>query len=127
VFGSTLYFVLPMSIFTFNFLAIFSLMFLILIGYLAGFILLSINIHFLVEKVIYQFVKLYTLPYIALIALKNLSAHRIRNRNTSLIYSVSIAFVLFLWSSMQVIIENSFYYSLKKHGCEIHLKAATHF
>ncbi len=36
------------------------------------------------------------------VVLKNMAAHRIKNRRTAIMYAISIAFVIFVWTSMQV-------------------------
>lgn len=107
LFGLMMYFFLPYSILTFNFFWLLVFMFLILFGYLVGFILLSLNIQYLFERGIYYLVRLYTPQHLAFIALKNMAAHRLRNRKTSLMYSISISFVMFLWTCSNLMISNA--------------------
>jgi hypothetical protein len=63
---------------------------------LLGLVLLSYSFHYLLEK----FVAYATLFWVKStdfnLMLKNLSAHRIKNRRAALLYSLSVAFIVFV-------------------------------
>jgi len=102
VFGISIYYLLPLSLLTFNLALLINIFFWILIGLLVGFILLSLNVQYLFERFI-----VYTVFYITgsatrSLILKNLAAHRIKNRRTSIMYSLSMAFIIFIWMATRV-------------------------
>ena len=51
-----------------------------------------------------------------LLVLKNLTAHRLRNRMTSIIFSLAIGFIVFLIVSYNLQIKSSSLINLKKEG-----------
>jgi ABC-type transport system involved in multi-copper enzyme maturation permease subunit len=101
-----------------------SLLFLILLGFLIGLILISFNIIHLFQKALYlSSLALGVGVHVAQVSLANLGAHRVRNSRTSLMLSVALSFVMFMMCTIELLVENNFLYRLSKYGVEVLLKA----
>lgn len=61
------------------------------------------------------------------IAIKNLQAHRLRNRLVSLIYSISIAFVIFLWTTVNLFLDHNYADKLYYYGDDMDIRAENTF
>lgn len=95
-FGVSIYYLLPLSLLSFDIGLLLAIFFWILIGMLVGAVLLTLNIQHLVEKLIIFVFFICFKPATKTILTKNLAAHRLRNRRTGLMYSISLAFIIFL-------------------------------
>ena len=101
-FGVSIYYLLPLALLSFDFALLISIFFWILIGLLVGCILLAMNIQYLIEKLVVTVCLFWIKAAIRTIVIKNLASHRIKNRRTAIMYGLSIAFVIFVWTSMTV-------------------------
>lgn len=102
MFGISIYYLLPLALLSFDFALLISIFFWILIGLLVGCIMLSMNIQYLLEKFVVWFCFFWVKAAIRTIVVKNLASHRLKNRRTAIMYGLSIAFVIFVWTSMTV-------------------------
>ncbi len=112
VFGVSIYYLLPLSLLSFNLGLVIAIFFWILIGLLLGLVILSLNIQHLMERLIVFIVfgvllRCFVKTGFRKLILKNLAAHRIRNRRTGIMYSLSLAFVIFLIVAYQVQIRST--------------------
>lgn len=125
-----------------NIALLINIFFWILVGLLLGFVLLSLNIQHLLERlIIFLTFLILSLPYyiiviirpirrctyisggLQLLVQKNLAAHRIRNRRTAVMYSLSLAFVLFILISYDMQIRSSSYSTKQSHGAYLELSS----
>jgi len=109
IFGVSLYIFLPLSMLTFNLGFLLSMFFMILIGIFLGLALLSLNFQYVVERFVTQLFFFWTSSSFRTIILKNLVAHKVRNRQTALMYSLSLGFIIFITVSLNQEINNVAY------------------
>jgi len=102
MFGISIYYLLPLSLLSFNIGLLLIIFFVILIGLLIGCCLLAMNVQYLIEKLVVFLCFWWENAAIKNLIVKNLSAHRIKNRRTALMYAVSISFIIFIWTAMQI-------------------------
>ena len=93
-FGVTIYYFLPLSLLSMNFGLVLEIFFLILLGLLAGLAILSLNLQRLLEYLIVHLVLFFEKRSMKKLVLKNLTAHKLRNRLTSVIYALTTGFVI---------------------------------
>jgi hypothetical protein len=79
-----------------NFKLILSIFFMILLGMLFGLTLLSFNLQRILEIVLTHALLSYEHSSMRMLVLKNLTAHKMRNKMTSIIFSLAIGFIVFL-------------------------------
>ena len=95
-YGFGVYYLLPLSMVSFNFSLAMSIFFSILFGMIFSLAVIGINlmpfINFLILKIILIFENKST----KIIVYKNLIAHSDRNRMTSLMFSLTLGFIIFL-------------------------------
>ena len=95
-YGFGVYYLLPLSMVSFNFSLAMSIFFSILFGMIFSMAVIGINlmpyISFFILKILLIFEKKST----KLIVYKNLIAHSDRNRMTSLMFSLTLGFIIFL-------------------------------
>jgi len=101
---------------SFNFSLILRIFFLILLGMLFGLTLLSLNLQRLLEVALTYTLLAWEKQSMRLLILKNLTAHRLRNRMTSIIFSLAIGFIVFLIVSYNLQIKSSTLINLKRQG-----------
>ena len=90
--------------------------FLLLLLMLMGLVMLSLNGQHILEKVIVNALLFWDQVAIRTIVLKNLVAHRRRNRMTTIMYAVSLGFIIFLYVSYDVQITSVYYQTQQSHG-----------
>lgn len=101
-YGLSIYYFLPLAMLSFNFSLILKIFFFILVGMLLGLSLLAFNLQRFLE-IIFTYVFLsFEKKSMKMMVIKNLSAHRMRNKMTSIIYSIALGFIIFLIVSYQL-------------------------
>jgi ABC-type lipoprotein release transport system permease subunit len=95
-FGFGIYYVMPLSLLSFNLALLLNLFVLLLVGMLLGMVLLSLNVSYLLERLVLQVFFFWDADAVTEIAVKNMGAHRPRNRKTAVLYSLSLAFIVFI-------------------------------
>lgn len=123
IYGASIYYFLPLALISYNFSLIGFIFLFILIGILLGMVLLSLNIENILQKVITYILLFFTKSYTKQVIVKNLTAHRLKNRKTSLMYSISVG--LFILTSVGL---DNILLSAKKeimilYGSEVTLRA----
>ncbi|KAL4473742.1 hypothetical protein ABPG74_022606 [Tetrahymena malaccensis] len=116
LFGFSIYYLLPLSLFTLDMSMLITIFFFILIGLLVGLILVSINFSYLFEKLVVYVCLFWISASSKKVVLKNLACHRIKNTRTSIMYGLSIAFVVFIWSAMTLQIDSQYYQLILGQG-----------
>lgn len=97
-----IYYLLPKSFINQNIGMLLSLFFIFIGGLMAGLILLSYNFQYLFEKYIVKLFLFWVDETESSLLLKNLSAHREKNRRSSIVYALSVAFVIFVSIGVQI-------------------------
>ena len=96
VYGLAIYYFLPLSMLSLNFKLILRIFFMILLGMLFGLTLLSFNLQRLLEIALTHTLLFFEQSSMRMLVLKNLTAHKLRNKMTSIIFSLAIGFIVFL-------------------------------
>lgn len=96
LYGFGIYYLMPLSLLKIDFKLLLLIFFSILLGIILGVTLLSINAQPFLEKILIYLLLFFEKKSIRSLVLNNLSAHRIRNKLTSMIFSLSITFVIFI-------------------------------
>ena len=103
--GFTIYYLLPLALVSANMELMFDLFIGLLIGMLLGLVLLTSNFQPLVERILLK--SLFLILFweggaMRRIILKNLLAHRRRNKKTATMFSFGLGFLIFLSVSFQI-------------------------
>lgn len=100
-YGIMIFFVLPLSVLSFNLGLLFEIFFLILVGMIFGLTLISINLQRMIEILVVYVLLFFEKKSMKMLILKNLSAHRATNKMTSIIYSLTLGCIIFIIVSSQ--------------------------
>lgn len=96
IYGVTIYYLLPLALLSMNLTLVSQIIIFILVGLLFALTVFAFNIQCHVERVCTSLFLFFEVRSIRAMVVKNLSAHRRRNQMTSLIYSLSLGFLIFL-------------------------------
>jgi len=96
IYGFSIYYFLPLALLSFNFSMILNIFFFILISMLFGLSMLAYNVQRFLEIILAYVFLIFENNSMRMMVLKNLSAHRMRNKMTSIIYSIALGFIIFL-------------------------------
>lgn len=96
VYGCGIYYFLPLAMLSFNFALILQIFFAILVGMLYGLSLLAFNLERFMEIIFVYLFLFWEKSSMRQMIFKNLTAHKMRNKMTSIIFSISIGFIIFL-------------------------------
>lgn len=125
MFGISIYYFLPLSLLSFNMGLMITIFFWILIGLLIGLIILSMNVQYLMERLVVYSCLFWTGNATMSLVLKNLASHRIKNRRTAIMYGLSIAFIIFIWTAATVQLSSSDYQVRQQQGTLLNLQSTT--
>ena len=106
-YGLSIYYFLPLAMLSFNFALILQIFFFILVGMLFGLSLLAFNLQRFLEIVLTHTFLVFEKSSMRQMVLKNLTAHRMRNKLTSSIYSIALGFIIFLIVSYNLQIKST--------------------
>lgn len=95
-YGVSIYYLLPLGLLSLNLTLIMRIFIFILFGMLFALALISLNSQRLFELILTHVFLFFEQTSIKMMVLKNLTAHRDRNKLTSLIYSLALGFVIYL-------------------------------
>lgn len=96
IYGLAIYYFLPLAMLSFDIALILKIFFFILIGLLFGLSLLAFNLQRILEIGLTKIFLCCERASMKQMVLKNLTAHRMRNKMTSIIYSIALGFIIFL-------------------------------
>lgn len=116
VYGFIIYYLFPLAIIDFNISLLFYIFFGILIAMLGGLVLLSINFERVVETAVCHLFLFWEQASVFHLISKNLVAHRPRNRKTTLMYALSLGFILFITVAFNIQLRSIEYGSLMTLG-----------
>jgi hypothetical protein len=106
-YGLAVYYFLPLALVSLNFSLLLTIFFLILIGMFIGLVLLALNLQRILEIFFVYFFLFYERTSTRLLVLKNMIAHKQRNRSTILIYALSVGFLIMIIVAYNLEIQNS--------------------
>jgi len=95
-YGLAIYYFLPYALISFNFGLLLTIFFLILLGILLGLTLVSLNLQRVLEYFFTYIILFFEKRSMKRMILKNLVAHRSRNRMTVMIFAISIGFIILI-------------------------------
>lgn len=121
LYGASIYYFLPLSLLSINLNLLLFIFLWILIGILLGFIILSLNIENLLQKFFTHLFLFFSSSYTKLMILKNLATHRIRNRQTSMMYSLSVGFFIMITVGLDIELKSLTLQKLLKVGAYVEL------
>ncbi|PRP86887.1 hypothetical protein PROFUN_03635 [Planoprotostelium fungivorum] len=116
IFGVAIYYLLPYSLLSLNLQLLLNLFVVLLLGMLFGMSTFTLNLQTMGERVLVHILFFWEKRGIRALVLKNLVAHRISNRQTAALYSVSIAFICFILVSYNLQINTLLYQIQKQRG-----------
>eukprot|EP00756_Hemistasia_phaeocysticola_P014897 Hpha_TRINITY_DN15370_c3_g4::TRINITY_DN15370_c3_g4_i1::g.87410::m.87410 len=96
VFGFLIYYLFPYALLSLSLSLLFYIFFGILLSLLFGLVLLSLNVEHLLEMCLTFIFFFWENRAIRTVVVKNLVAHRRRNRKTTMMYAVSLAFIIWI-------------------------------
>ena len=112
------YYFFPLALVTQQFGLMLNIFFLILFGMLLGLVLLSLNVENLLEHGLTFLLLFWENAACRLLILKNLVAHRGRNRKTTIMYAMSLGFIIFIAVSFAMQIQSATYQQLQRGGAK---------
>ena len=119
IYGASIYYFLPLALIALNYGMMGLILLWILFGILLGFILLSQNIEHLLQKGLTYLLLFFTKSYTKLLILKNLAAHRIKNRKSSLMFSLSVGIFIMSSVGFDIVLQSMKNMQLMERGSEI--------
>eukprot|EP01119_Soliformovum_irregulare_P020807 TRINITY_DN6797_c0_g1_i1.p1 TRINITY_DN6797_c0_g1~~TRINITY_DN6797_c0_g1_i1.p1 ORF type:complete len:1024 (+),score=319.29 TRINITY_DN6797_c0_g1_i1:58-3129(+) len=115
-FGVGVYYLLPYALLSFNLGLLLNLFVVLLIGLLLGTTMLAINFQNILEKILIYSLLWWERAAIRDLVGKNMIAHRMRNRKTTMLYAVSLAFIVFVQVSYSLQMESFLYQLQQRNG-----------
>lgn len=94
VYGLGIYYFLPYSLLSMNLQLMLWILLSILIAIIVGLIMLSLNITHLMEQLLVYVFLFYESAAMKFLVIKNMVAHKMRNRKTVIIYALSLGFLM---------------------------------
>lgn len=80
---------------------------------------MSYSFHYLLERAV-AYLTLFWISVTDLsLVIKNLSSHRVKNRRAALLYSLSVAFIVFTSVAISIQIQTIYNELLKEHSCYV--------
>lgn len=96
LYGASIYYILPLSLLSFDLGLILKMFFFILLGMLFGLCLFAVNLQRLLEIGLTYLFLFWEKKSMKKMLLNNLKAHKLRNKLTAIIYSLALGFIMFL-------------------------------
>jgi len=127
LYGISVYYFLPLSLISLNFTLLLTIFFMILIGMFVGLVLLALNIQRLLEILMVYIFLFYEKTSTRILVLKNLVAHKQRNKMTVAIYAMSIGFLIMIIVAYNLEISNSKIQKLMLSGSYMDLKVSNEY
>ena len=106
-----------------NLSLLFNILFGLLMCMLLGLVMLTLNVEHLTERLVLSMFLFWERATVRTIVQKNLTAHRVRNRKTTIVYSLSLSFILFVSVSYSTQISALYYSRQKSDGAFVRIDA----
>lgn len=117
-----IYYLLPKALINQDITLLLLVFFIILEGLLIGMVLIGFSFQYLLEKIIAYCLLFWVNKTDFMLMLKNLSAHRFKNRRSSILYAFSVSFIVFVSVGIQIQIQTIYNELLKKHGSFVEIQ-----
>eukprot|EP00906_Rhabdomonas_costata_P011631 RCo016575 len=121
VVGFTIYYLFPLALLSLNLTLLFYMFFGLLIGMLLGLVMLSLNLESVLENLLTTIFFFWENVAVRSLILKNLVAHRRRNRKTTTMYALSLGFVIWVSVMFQIQVDSYSYDNLRSYGSRLYL------
>ncbi|KAH7824137.1 putative DUF214 family protein [Monocercomonoides exilis] len=121
--GAGVYVMFPQALLAMNTTLIAFMLFLMLFLILLSIILICLNFEYIFETILATVFLCWESRALKDLAVKNLGAHRIRNRKTTILYAVSLAYIMFANILLTIAVDQIVTMVYMEHGCDIHLRA----
>eukprot|EP00997_Jenningsia_sp_PLL12_P007709 NODE_437_length_1745_cov_105.254127_g368_i0.p1 GENE.NODE_437_length_1745_cov_105.254127_g368_i0~~NODE_437_length_1745_cov_105.254127_g368_i0.p1 ORF type:complete len:543 (+),score=174.78 NODE_437_length_1745_cov_105.254127_g368_i0:24-1631(+) len=125
IIGFLIYYLFPLSLLSFNIMLLFYMFFGLLMCMLLGLVLLALNLESILEHFLSVALFFWENSAIRTLILKNLVAHRKRNRKTTIMYALSLAFIIFISVSFDLQIETYRYNVMRWYGTPMRVRKGT--
>ncbi len=116
IYGLSINYFLPLALLSMNLQLMLWIMLIILLAIIVGLIIISLNVIHLLERLLIWACLFYESAAMKILVLKNMIAHKFRNRRTGIIYSLSLGFLLFAVVAYTMELKNTQLTMLAKHG-----------
>ncbi|KAN0000827.1 hypothetical protein ACTFIZ_001280 [Dictyostelium cf. discoideum] len=127
VFGFGIYYVFPLSLLSFNLTLLLNMFFMLLIAMLLGLVSLALNVEQIIERAVVNLFFFWEKRAIKSLVIKNLIAHKLRNRKTAIMYAVSLAFIIFVNVSYSMQQASMNYQVQQSYGSYLSVKSSEPF
>ncbi|KAM9977270.1 hypothetical protein ACTFIR_011129 [Dictyostelium discoideum] len=127
VFGFGIYYVFPLSLLSFNLTLLLNMFFMLLIAMLLGLVSLALNVEQILERAVVNLFFFWEKRAIKSLVVKNLIAHKLRNRKTAIMYAVSLAFIIFVNVSYSMQQASMNYQVQQSYGSYLSVKSSEPF
>ena len=122
--GGSVYYALPLSLLSANLGMLAAVFFGLLLGMLAGLVLLALNLELLAERAVAAlFLSWWERPELLRLALGNLVAHRLRNRKTFAMFSLAVSFVVLVTVAAEQQLRTAAYAQQQRNGAPVVVRA----
>ncbi len=120
-YGLMIYYLLPRSLINQSIGLLLIIFFIILQGLLIGLILLSYSFQYVFEQMVAYLCLFWINKTDLMLTLKNLSSHRFKNRRSSILYALSVSFIIFVSVGLSIQLQTIYNQLLKKRGCYVEI------
>jgi ABC-type lipoprotein release transport system permease subunit len=125
--GIVLYVALPSALLSLNLFLLGSIFFSLLMAILLGLVIVGMNLQRLAETFV-LYASFFWLPAsIRQLVDKNLISHKLRNRKTFLMYSLSVSFIVFIDVTFSLQFTAQEYQILQQNGAPLRIQFSDHF
>jgi ABC-type antimicrobial peptide transport system permease subunit len=122
VLGFGVYYFFPLSLLTFNITFLLYMFFGLILAMLFGLILLSLNIENIISMCVTVLFFFWENVAVREIVLKNLIAHRERNRKTTIMFALSLGFIIFISVSVDLQLSTVRYNTIRHAGTRLQIR-----
>ena len=127
LYGASVYYLLPLSLLTLNIGLLLTIFFAIIVGLLIGLVLFGLNVQHLMERLTTWTFFFYMSPSFREILVKNLVAHKLKNRKTASMYALTLGFVIFLIVAASTGLQSFAYINEQEYGATMQIRASGYF
>lgn len=125
--GMLLYVVLPSALLSFNLFLLGSIFFSLLMAILLGLVIIGLNMQRVAESLVLHAAFFWLPTSMRQLVQKNLISHKLRNRKTFLMYSLSIAFIVFIYVTFALQFTAQEYQILQQYGAPLRVSFGQRF
>lgn len=122
-FGFGVYYAFPLSLLSFNITLLLYMFFGLLLAMILGMVMLALNVENILEHYVTFLIFFWENNGIRNLITKNLISHRNRNRKTTIMFSLSLGFVIFISIAFNTQIESVVFDELQSSGSRFRLFA----